>query len=902
MIKNIFKLFSLLIFLFGHQLFAQQKNIWSKIDEAKISNTQLQRSDNVKKYQTFQLKVNDLKNSLQNAPNNDIALETSSFKIQFPDKNGKMISFLVKESPVMHPDLAKDFPENKSYTGMAVTDNSIRIRFSVNELGLHAMIIGRDRKIQYIDPLTKDFKNYRVYSRKDMDFEDNEFQCFTKSIKTLKKSGTGLKIANDKKLRTFRLALAATGEYSQFHIDQAGLNGGTDNQKKAAVLAAMTTAMTRINALFENDLAVTLQLIPNNTNIIFLDPDTDPYTNGDGNVMLGENQTTCTDVIGSKNYDIGHVLSTDGGGVASLKSACNSVSKARGVTGLASPTGDNFYFDFIAHEMGHQLGANHCFNGDDGNCAGSNRNSDTAVEPGSGSTIMAYAGLCFSQNVQSHSDLYFHIISINEIWDNITVGIGTCGVATDLTSNSFVPTANAGNDFTIPISTAYTLKGQGNDADGDPISFSWEQIDNQITNIPPSETATSGALYRSVNPAASGNRSLPDLNTLINGNISSTWEVTPSVAREINFNLTVRDNNMEAGQVASDDLKVTVTDAAGPFIVTSQNIDNLVWTKNTNETITWDVAGTTGNGVNVSNVNILLSIDGGKTFPIVLASNTSNDGSQSITVPNAEASKCFVMVEAIGNFFFALNTKNFSIGEFNEICNTYPAMDTPLPIPDNNSNGVTSTISVPDIFNIEKVSVSIAITHTFVGDLTITLESPSGNIIELISKACSAGEDINVTLDDDGIDLTCAMSSPVITGTIKSIQELSNFIGESSSGIWKLNVEDNEAIDIGSLESWSLELCTSEPVLAVNTYVFKDFKVYPNPSAGIFDIEFTSRNTSDVEILIFDLLGRRITQKVIKTNSPYFKEKFNMDQISSGIYILQVKRGNEISSQKLRIK
>ena len=662
----------------------------------------------------------------------------------------------------------------------------------------------------------------------------------------------------------------------------------------------MTIAMTRVNAIFENDLAITMELV-DNTNIIFLDPDIDPYTNSNGSAMLTQNQTTCDNFIGSSNYDIGHVFSTGRGGVASLARVCVSTSKARGVTGSPSPVGDNFYFDFVAHEMGHQFGANHSFNGDEGFCTGANRNDDTAVEPGSGSTLMAYAGFCAPQNVQSHSDLYFHIVSIDEIWTNITSGNSSCGIATNLNSNLFVPTANAGNDFIVPKSTAYLLKGQGSDADNDPITFSWEQIDNEITAVPPSETSTSGALYRSVNPTTDPNRSMPDLNILINGDISSTWEVTPSVAREMNFKLTVRDNNMEAGQIASDDLKVTVTDAAGPFIITSQNTDNLVWSKNTNEIITWDVAGTTGNGVNTSMVNILLSTDGGKTFSTVLASNTANNGNASISVPNITAPKCFVKVEAIGNFFYALNQKSFSIGEFNQVCNVFDAIDTPLDIPDNDSNGVTSFISVVESFEIEEVKVTVNITHPWVEDITITLESPNGTLVELISGSCASGDDIDVVFEDNSNDITCS-DTPVISGIIKPSQALSSLISENSAGNWKLIVEDRLQPDFGTLNSWSLELCTSEPVLGVNLFVFEDFKVYPNPSNGVFNIQFTSKNTSDVEISVFDLLGRKISNKTFFTSNTAFSEGINIGPISSGIYILQVKRGNEVSSQKLQIR
>jgi len=899
MTKKYIKLFSIVILFAVNQLSAQQKNHWSKIDEAKISNTTLQRKTNVKNYKTFQLDYSELKNNLIVAPKKNSKLKESNLVVKFPDEKGNMILFYVKESPVMHPDLAKKYPNNRSYVGVGVQDKSNKVRFSVNEQGLHAMITNKERKVQYIDPITNDNKYYKVYARKDMDFERNKFQCFTESIHKSKKSSLVNKTSNDLKLRTFRLALAGTGEYSQFHISAAGVGSESDAVKKAAVLSAMTTAMTRVNAVFENDLALTMQLVANNDDLIFLNANTDGYTNDDGSKMLVENQTKCDNVIGSNNYDIGHVFSTGGGGVAILASSCLISHKAKGVTGSSNPTGDNFYFDFVAHEMGHQFGANHTFNGDAGNCVGANRNDATAVEPGSGSTLMAYAGICSPQNVQSHSDLYFHIITIDEIWANITAGNSTCGTISNLSSNSNAPTVNAGQNFTIPKSTPYILDGVGNDADGDPVSFCWEQIDNQITAIPPSETATSGAIYRSLSPKDSGTRYMPELSTVVNGNVSSTWEVTPSVAREMNFKLTVRDNNSEAGQVNSDNLKVTVTNAAGPFKVTSQNTTNIVWNEGTNETITWDVAGTNGNGINVSNVNIFLSTDGGKTFPTTLKSNTPNDGSQIITVPNTPASNCFVMIRAASNFFYALNASSFSIGEFTEVCTIYDSTDIPKKIPDSDPIGVTSNINVTDSYTIENVKVSVKIDHTWVSDLTLTLESPNGTIIELLSGACDDGDNIDVEFDDGGGTISCS-GNPVVSGTIKPTESLSQFIGETSNGTWKLKVVDGNKIDVGSLISWGIELCTSES-LAINNYVFNQFKVFPNPSNGQFNVEFKSQNTSEVEIVIFDLMGRIVFKEKYSTNATSFKERVNIQNISSGIYVLQVKRGNEISSQKIHI-
>ncbi|MCD6542902.1 MAG: hypothetical protein J7K34_00180, partial [Flavobacteriaceae bacterium] len=254
MTKHFIKFLFLLFFV--NPLLSQQKNIWSSIDESKIENRDLQIKPNIKKYKTFQLEYSDLKRDLVNAPKKNIEVKNSNLILKFPDENGKMISFFVKEMPIMHPDLAKKYPNNKSYVGVGVDDPSLKVRFSLNEQGLHAMIVGSDRKVKYIDPIPNNKKYYRVYKRDDLDFERNRFKCLTNNISTVKKSSLKLKVPNDLKLRTYRLALAATGEYSEFHINRAGLDDtATDAEKKAAVLAAMTTAMTRVNAVYENDLA-----------------------------------------------------------------------------------------------------------------------------------------------------------------------------------------------------------------------------------------------------------------------------------------------------------------------------------------------------------------------------------------------------------------------------------------------------------------------------------------------------------------------------------------------------------------------------------------------------------------------------------------------------------------------
>ena len=915
MIKNHSRFLGLLFFFFSTFLFSQETNFWSPISNADISIEERQEKGRIKKFDAFQLKVASLRIKLDDAPKRDGFSRRSKTRIQFPDEKGVMVTYLVKEISVMHPELAAKFPQNRSYVGHSEKDASKRIHFSVNELGLHAIIMDARGSMRFIEPDAKDKSKYKVYLRKDVEGRQ-DFECLTKDVDVALKSAQAMKNTDDGKLRTYRLALAGTGEYSQFHIAAQDAEGAPDSEKKAIVMAAMTTAITRINAIFENDLAISLQLVTNNEDIIYLDPATDPYSNFDGNTMLDENQPNCDAVIGSANYDMGHVLSTGGGGVATLASVCNNNFKARGVTGSSFPTGDNFYFDLMAHEFGHQFSANHTFNGDEGSCGqAGQRVGETAVEPGSGSSIMAYAGLCFSQNVQSKSDLYFHVVSIEEIRNFVTNGNGnSCATITDLSLNLNAPTVNAGADFTIPKGTPFKLVGSGSDADDDPITFGWEQVDNEITVVPPSETSVSGANYRSYDPSENPVRYLPNLKTLTTGTISSTWEVTPSVARELNFKLTVRDNNTEAGQVVSDDLLVTVENDAGPFVVTSQNTDGVEWTVGEEETILWDVAGTTGNNINVSQVNILLSTDGGATFPTLLASQVPNDGSHTITVPDQKASQCFIIVEAVGNFFFSMNSKRFSIGSFNEVCKSYAAQDTPIAIPDANPTGASSMINIPDNAIVEKLIISLineptpgglqtpGITHSYVGDLSITLESPQGTIIDLISSACDASQDIQVVISDDGDPLSCNVFSPGISGSIKPSQEISGFNGESAQGNWTLKVVDGQDADTGFIEGWSLEICTSEAVLGVNNYVFDDFAVFPNPSDGLINVSFRSEETSDVEIVVYDLLGRKMVQKDFRTSSNAFDEKINLENLAGGIYILRVKRGNKMSSHKIRVE
>jgi len=914
MTKN-YLLFILPFFLmFAGAATAQQKSYWSETDESNISQGDLIKPSSSTQLQLFDLELENLTEDLSLLHSTKTINGDSNILIDFPDSNGNLESFAVEEMVIMEPELSRKFPNNRSYAGVSILDSSKKIFFSVNELGVHAIVLNRNGTIEYIEPASKDLKSYKVFDRNDVQF-GSDFTCLTNDLESSFSKAEAYKLGDDGKLRTYRLALAGTGEYSSYHISQQGLENAPEQEKKAVVLAAMTTAITRVNALFENDLAIRLQLVANNDELIYLDPDTDPYSNFDPILITRQNQTNCDRVIQSANYDMGHVFSTGlKSAVDELGIVCKNEWKARGTTGSPSPDGDIFYYDFVAHEFGHQFGANHTFNGDKELCGSYNqRNPQTAVEPGSGSTIMAYAGLCAPQNVQLRSDLYFHTISIREIREFVTQDAGnSCAVITDLTLNKHAPLVNAGEDRIIPKGTPFKLKGEASDEDKDELTFTWEQTDSGITAVPPSSFATSGALYRSVQPSISPSRYVPSLNTLINGSISSKWEVIPETARDLNFTLTVRDNNTEAGRVGSDDLLITVSGDAGPFRVTSQDIEGISWEPGTQETISWDVAGSNSNGIDVSEVNILLSVDGGISFTQVLAANVPNDGNQVISVPEIRAPNCFVMVEAVGNIFFSISAKSFSIGDFNKTCNTYFAADTPLTIPDNDPIGVSSSITVTEDISIERIDVRLieqinnsvtgpGIDHSYLGDLTVSLQSPQGTTVDLIREICDSRQDIEATFSDAGDALECNSFNPGISGVKKAIEDLSAFNGENARGIWTLTVTDAQDRDVGSLQAWSLEICGFDEVLASKTYAFEEFKVFPNPSNGVFHLRFRSEEIGDVRVELYDLLGRTIADFNFRSKSIDFEEQLDLSLIARGTYILRVRKGRKIDSRMIQV-
>ena len=602
----------------------------------------------------FKLDLLNMEKMLNKAPKRANVNITQHLIISLPNGEGVLENFKVFENSVMEPELAKKYPNIKSYVAVGVDNPLARAYFSYSPLGFKSMILYPDQSSVFIEPISDNADTYSVYKKSDKEEVLEKFECniMHKVANTTTSDNTvAFRGADDAKLRTFRIALSSTGEYSAYF-------GGT----KANTLAAMNNTLTRINGIFEKDFGVRLILIGNNDAIIYTNSTTDPYSDpaNKSNWRL-ELQSNLTATIGEANYDIGHLLGTgvaNSGDAGCVGCICTNNFKGRGYTTGTSNNhqGDTFDLDFVAHEIGHQLGATHTFTHTSETGTGSQ------MEPGSGSTIMSYSGRT-SKDIEFHSDAYFHAISIQQVTDNIKTK--TCAVIS--TNGNAAPIVNAGLDFTIPKGTPFMLTGTATDANSDDIlTYSWEQMDlGTSTTSVPNATATSGPLFRSYPESTSATRYFPNINSILNGLTTTTGreiasEVLPNVARTLNFRFTARDNRIGGGSNNSDDMIITVDGLAGPFTIDSQNTA-VSYAAGTSQTINWSVAGTNTNGVNCTNVDILLSTDGGQTFPIVLLASTPNDGSQNIIIPNMPGTTNRIMVKGSNHIFFDVNNSNFTI-------------------------------------------------------------------------------------------------------------------------------------------------------------------------------------------------------------------------------------------------
>lgn len=732
--KSIYRstIFSTLVFLLVSgicqiSVFAGQSNeekqMWTPADKSKLTAGQAEIGEDIPVYRLDRKSLEKVFNQAprefsDSARNNETILE-------IPTPNGKIMRFRIEESPMLAPNVAAQFPAWKQFVGQGIDDPTATASFDINALGFHAYVLSAEGTF-IIDPYSQtDKDNYIVYYRGSIGNREG-FSCTVPGvtekenlIKHLFAFPVNDAFSNGSQLRTYRLAVSATKEYTNFF-------GGNVN----TAFAAIQTTVARMNTIYRRELAVTFTLV-SDLRTVYTDADNGGFPPAtDENVStnsLPRNQTVLDTVYGNSSYDIGHVLSRTGNpnGLAQSPSLCDNRDKAQGFTGAPTPQGDGFDVDYVAHEIGHQFSMSHTFNNDiDGSC--STRSINSAYEPASGITIMGYGGICAPRNLAANSIEFFNLRSFDQSLNYLqSISTSTdpnipsnCGTPT--ANGNTAPTVTSAGNFTIPRLTPFTLTAAATDENGDALTYLWEEFDlnangatgsvpnpnvpgpnNQNptrnnTDVDSDANGTIRPIFRAYNATTSPSRTFPSLNYILdttnndapgtnqpslfytgtlpnapssgstNGYVCAPSETCvrgerlPEIARTMKFRVTVRDNRAGGGGVADAESNVTIAAGAGPFRVTTQDTA-ATWAGNSTQTVTWDVAGTTANGINAANVKISLSTDGGQTFPTTILASTANDGTESITVPNTATTQARIKVEAVGNIFFDINNVNFTI-------------------------------------------------------------------------------------------------------------------------------------------------------------------------------------------------------------------------------------------------
>ncbi len=566
-------------------------------------------------------------------------------RLTLPLPDGKEVTFNLQAYDLLPSDLAARYPGILAFKGYDESNPVETGRFDLGPQGFHAMFSHQGRMV-FVDPL-RNGEGYAIYYQQDAHsrLEEEADRVIGSQAKALARQV----LVDGNERKRYVIAISAAGEYTQYH-------GGTVE----AGLGAIATLLNRVNEVYQRDVAAEFQLASGNDTIIFTDTATDPFNNDDGDIDANVTvQQQAQSQAGTKlgPFDIGHVVNTGGGGLAGLGVLCTA-EKSAGMTGSPDPVGDAFFIDYVAHEIGHQFGADHTFNGTTGSCGGGNREASQAWEPGSGSSIMAYAGICGEENLQANSLPYFHSKSIEQMRAHMAT-VASCGTPQRLTNNA--PQVAAGNDYVIPANTPFVLKGAGADLDQDPLSYTWEQIDLGTESFSVASMVDDGSrpLFRFVAPTALPERTLPSLPSLLTNTLAK-GEAWPATNRDLNFRLTVRDGK---GGVASDDMKIQVVNTGKAFALTSPLVTPLG--AGASQTISWDVAGTNATPINCSKVDLSLTRDEGVSWTL-LASGQPNSGSASVTIPAGNDGTARLKVACSDNLFFAISPLKLSVTQRGE--------------------------------------------------------------------------------------------------------------------------------------------------------------------------------------------------------------------------------------------
>jgi len=650
--------------------FSQTGKYWTANLEnrsAIIKNKAVARLTFPTEFKLYHLDLASIKQQLYKVVDNSVSHTTV---ISLPNADGGFEDFEIVESSNFDPALQARFPQIRAFSGKGISDRTATLKLSYSPKGIQTMLFRNNGKPnEFIETYSADGNTYAVF-KSNRKIGQLPWTCSTPEADmaneiTAKVVSSNFTSSSDGKLRTMRLAQSCNAEYSNWF-------GAFSAADVALVLAGFNATLTRCNGVYEKDFALHLNLIPNTDLVIYYNPSTDPYTTmGNWNNQL---QAALTANIGEANYDIGHMFGASGGGgnAGCIGCVCVNGQKGRGITSPADgiPQGDNFDIDYVAHEVGHQLGANHTF-------SMSNEGTGVNKEVGSGITVMGYAGIT-GQDVAPHSIDIFHQASIQQV--SVNLAGKACPIVTDITANNATPVVAPVSNITIPISTPFALTGSATDANAaDVLTYCWEQNDNSTTTgnaSVASPTKLTGPNWLSFLPTTNSTRLFPRLSTILNGASITPFfpggdpianiEALSSVSRTLNFRLTVRDNSaysstapIKVGQTAYTDMVVTVSNTVGPFLITTQNAA-VSYAAGSTQTLSWSVNGTTGAPTNTADVKISWSTDQGQTFTTLIAS-TPNDGTENIVIPSVVTSQARVKVEAIANVYFDINNANITV-------------------------------------------------------------------------------------------------------------------------------------------------------------------------------------------------------------------------------------------------
>ncbi|MEM7475278.1 MAG: cadherin domain-containing protein [Planctomycetota bacterium] len=744
---------------------------WESLEASEVDLTSGDSLVQALDYELFSMKSSEVEALLKDVPGEfeyESLAELPVISIPAPD--GSVESYRFAETSVMAPELAAKFPSFQTFVGQGVDDPTATIRFDVTSLGFNA-IVNSGRLGHYITEPYFAFGNHNVYASYSLggQFEDEFYDFKLGAIEIEEESFAENEDENDDSdkaegeeaagrsngnvINVYRAAIATTGEYT-------ALVGGTVEGGMARVV----TEVNRVNSVYEIEVATRIELVANNDQLIYTDQNNDPYTGDDLFAQLGENQRNVDTVIGTANYDVGHVLSTPGGGLAYVGVIGNPVYKAGGASGEINN------IVVTLHELGHMFGSNHTWNGDGGGCSARNHPSfngaQTAAEPGAGTTIMSYAGLCGDQNIQRTADLYFHAVSFEAILDH-TGSIPNVG--TKINSGNSVPFVDAGRDYVIPAHTPFVLSVTASDADADDVlTFTWDQRDigvQQDVNLPDDGQSP---LFRSFPASEATQRFFPQISDILN-NTQTRGERLPSTTRELNFSAVARDSRIGAGGVALDNVRLNVINTGSGFEVT--NFDTPTTLNGfSRETITWDAAGTTAAPISASHVDVFFSVDGGNTYPIEVATELPNTGSATIVVPNAATNDGRFMVRGHDNVFFDINDASIQVIEapvdldLGTQTSTYVEDQVAVPV------APAATFSNPSNVDMDGVTVAISVLNSVPGD---QIELRTGGLINLSGSSISyngvtVGE-LSGSGDNMSIQFESAASMPAVQDLIRNV-------------------------------------------------------------------------------------------------------------------------------------